>query len=334
MILKGTNRIILFGGNRALLSFALNAKNNHIETIIFTDEYRLDSLINEKGTLRDNFEHEGIPYIETDTLSKSIVAKYVDKSTIGLSICTFWIFKRDIIELFSGRLLNYHGARLPAERGAGAYTWKILSQSRIGGLTIHKVEEGLDTGDIVICREFCFPTTCRIPIDFMNHNEHVEKELFDEFIAAVIEGKEIKTIPQLHGYSRYWPLLNTPLNGYINWEWSFRDIELFINAFDDPNKGASTFCGNIRVHFKKCFSDASDGEFHPFQAGIIYRISREGVFVAAKGGCLFVKDIFDEDGNRINNKIKIGSRVYTPYSYLENAKMAKIIYNSKGLKTE
>lgn len=331
---KKINRIILFGGNRPLFNFALSAKMRNLEIIIFTDKFRLNMQINEYGDLEQNFKKENISYIETDIISREILVNYINDNTIGFSICTFWIFKRNIIELFNGRFYNYHGARLPKERGGGTFTWKILSQTRIGGLTIHKVEPSVDTGDIVMYREFIFPTACRIPIDYMNYTEKIETELFLNFLTAIEQGKEFKTIPQMENYSLYWPLINTPLNGFINWDWSVDDIELFINAFDDPYKGASTFYNNMKVYLKKCFKDCNEGIFHPFQAGIIFRIRDECIFIATIGGALVVKDIFDEKGNRINEKIKIGYRFYTPSSVLDNAKINKAEYNSMGLKNK
>jgi len=331
---KKINRVILFGGNRPLFNFALNAKKKEVDVIIFTDEFRLNMKINELGTLKQNLEKEELPYVETDTLSKELVFPYLNNMTVGFSICTFWIFKRDIIDLFHGNFYNYHGARLPKERGGGTFSWKILSQTRIGGLTIHKVESGIDTGDIVMYREFLFPSSCRLPIDYSNYTETIETELLLEFLVAIEKGSALKPIPQMDNYSLYWPLINTQLNGFINWDWSVDNIELFINAFDDPYQGASTFYREKRIYLKKCFKSCEEGIFHPFQAGIVFRKNDACLYVAAVGGCLVVKDVFDEDGNQINEKITIGNRLHTPTVFLESAKKEKALYHSKGLKNK
>ena len=56
---------------------------------------------------------------------------------------------------------------------------------------------------------------------------------------------------------------------------------LFINAFDDPYKGASTFINKKRVYFKKCSLEKLENtNFHSFQAGIIIRKHKDIVYVA------------------------------------------------------
>ena len=49
------------------------------------------------------------------------------------------------------------------------------------------------------------------------------------------------SIKQNEGSSVYMPRLHTLTNGFINWDWSSKEIGLFIRAFDDPHEGASTF---------------------------------------------------------------------------------------------
>ncbi|MFZ3059406.1 MAG: formyltransferase family protein [Candidatus Methanoperedens sp.] len=290
-------------------------------------------LINKVGTLKQNLEKENIPYVKRETISKDLIAKYVVEGTMGFSIATFWIFKKDVIELFDGGMFNYHAARLPKERGGGIITQKILSRSKMGGLTIHKIVPGIDQGDIVMAKEFLFPETSRIPLDYFNHMEKIEVELLSEFLDAIDKGDELRSIPQIETYSIYWPVINSILNGYINWDWSVDDIELFICAFDDPYEGASTFYRGRKVHLKKCFYSGDEGDFHPFQAGIVLRNHEGNILIAAEGGSLIVQEIFDENGNQINDSIRVGNRFYTPYDVLGKAKQEKVVYGPSGLAT-
>ena len=118
--------------------------------------------------------------------------------------------------------------------------------------------------------------------------------------------------------STYWPKLQTPINGFLNWQWNTNDIELFIRAFDDPYQGASTFIDGKKVRLKKC-SIKKEGSFHPFQVGIIFRIVSDKLFVATVDGVLIIKDVFDAKGNKINSSMKLGHRFFTPYKYLEQS---------------
>lgn len=327
-------RIILFGGTSSILDFAREALSKGFEVYIFTDKFRLDATINTKGTLRKNFKIEKIDFIETNDITEKILRSYVDEHALGLSVLTFWIFRKDVIQLFQGNLFNYHGASLPDERGGGTFTWKILARSRKGCLTIHKIDEGIDTGEICLTKKFSFPPSCRIPSDFFQYYKIYEQEFFHSFLAKIKIGMKFKYVRQKESQSLYWPLLNTGLNGYINWDWSVDDIELFINAFDDPYPGATTFYEGKKIRLKRCYKNLrNEGLFHPFQSGIIFRIVDQTIYIACNKGSLIVKEMYDDQGNKNNQIARVGVRFYTPSSCLDQAKETKVRYDSKGLKT-
>jgi methionyl-tRNA formyltransferase len=65
------------------------------------------------------------------------------------------IIKRPIIELMGGNIVNLHISMLPWNRGADPNLWSFLEDTP-KGVTIHYVDEGLDTGDIVFQKEVVF----------------------------------------------------------------------------------------------------------------------------------------------------------------------------------
>ena len=124
----------------------------------------------------------------------------------------------------------------------------------------------------------------------------------------------------------YWPRLCTDIDGFIDWGWSALNIERFINAFDDPYQGATTFVGRNKARLKKCSINNNDGIFHPFQSGIIYRKINGILYVSSIQGNLIIEEA------TCDVEIKVGDRFYTPVSFLENAKAQRVYYDSKGLK--
>ena len=320
-------RLLLFGGNRKnengpLLSLAFSATKFIDEVIIFTENQHFNLATQNGQSLREKLEEsetERLKWVLTEKVDVQLLKGYIHQDTLGLLINSIWIIKQDIIDLFGGRLFNYHNTRLPQERGAAQYSWKILSQSRDSALTVHKVITRLDAGDIVKQKELAFPKECRIPADFY---KYIEKHETD-FLVDFLKEKELVCIHQEEQDSVYMPKLNTMLNGFINWEWSAKEIELFINAFDDPHQGASTFLNGTRLHLKKCLQIEDTIKFHSFQAGIIYRKTSECILVGAKGGGLEIREVFDCTGKNIVSEMKIGKRLYTPQHYLDEAMTAK-----------
>ena len=101
-----------------------------------------------------------------ETISVNDIKDLVDEHTLGFSISAPWIFKNDIINLFNGNLFNIHNSALPFFRGGGGYSWPILCSNRIGGVAIHDLTVGIDTGKIIMSRDFIYPVFCRIPLGY------------------------------------------------------------------------------------------------------------------------------------------------------------------------
>jgi len=78
----------------------------------------------------------------------------------------------------------------------------------------------------------------------------------------------------------------------------------------------------------------NDGPFHPFQAGLIYKINTTGVYVASRDGTIIVHQIIGEGDKRLEQHVKNGQRFYTPLNILEKAMMFKADYDGRGLISE
>src|SRR5207247_1228061 len=55
----------------------------------------------------------------------------------------------DVVRRFPGGILNLHPSLLPKYRGPSPTFWEFWHREPEGGVTIHFIDEGEDTGDIV-----------------------------------------------------------------------------------------------------------------------------------------------------------------------------------------
>lgn len=327
---------ILFGGGRLLCQTAMKLRNEKYPVFVVTSQRHSVELFDfdeATKTLADHLKAQGIEYIITNNISnEKIVVDRITAETIGISFSAAWIFKDHFIRLFSGRLLNCHGTRLPQDRGAGGFSWRILRGERLGISLIHQIDPGIDTGNIIFFKEYMFPHYCRTPLEYQNYSDLKYQELIDDFLRMVSNNCFFDRISQQEYFSSYWPRLATDIHGYIDWGWSLRDIEKFICAFDDPYNGASTFLNGKKVRLKDCSTTINDGLFHPFQNGMVYRISKDAIHVATEHGTLLLKKVLDDNGVDIGSEVEIGYRFYTPSTYLEKAKEYRAYYTPNGLK--
>ena len=68
------------------------------------------------------------------------------------------ILKRDVLETLPNRFVNLHIAMLPYNRGADPNVWSFLDETP-KGVTIHVIDEGIDTGAILLQKELHFDET-------------------------------------------------------------------------------------------------------------------------------------------------------------------------------
>ncbi len=59
------------------------------------------------------------------------------------------IIKKDVLEILPKRVINLHISYLPYNKGADPNFWSFIEDTP-KGVTIHLVDEGLDTGDIIL----------------------------------------------------------------------------------------------------------------------------------------------------------------------------------------
>lgn len=50
---------------------------------------------------------------------------------------------------------NFHPGLLPEYRGSGAFTWALMNKEKETGITLHQINDGIDTGPII--RQWVYP---------------------------------------------------------------------------------------------------------------------------------------------------------------------------------
>ena len=66
-----------------------------------------------------------------------------------------YIINQEIVNLFKNKLINLHISYLPFNRGSDPNLWSILDNTP-SGVSIHLLEKGLDTGDILLQKRVFF----------------------------------------------------------------------------------------------------------------------------------------------------------------------------------
>jgi phosphoribosylglycinamide formyltransferase-1 len=88
---------------------------------------------------------------------------------------------------FRNRIVNVHPALLPSFPGLDAIGQALAAEVAVTGVTVHFVDEGVDTGEVIVQREVRIPAGCdREELERSIHA--VEHELYPEAIGMIARG--------------------------------------------------------------------------------------------------------------------------------------------------
>jgi phosphoribosylglycinamide formyltransferase 1 len=94
----------------------------------------------------------------------------------------------DFIARFAGRILNVHPALLPAFPGLGAIEQALEHGVKVAGVTVHFVDEGVDSGPIVLQEAFELPYHPGIST-IREHFHEVEHRLLPRAVRLIAAGR-------------------------------------------------------------------------------------------------------------------------------------------------
>jgi folate-dependent phosphoribosylglycinamide formyltransferase PurN len=97
-----------------------------------------------------------IPVFETRDINVADSLEFVRQCQPDLLVSAYFsqILKSEILQIARFGVLNIHPGWLPAYRGAMAYFWVLHNGNDRGGVTVHWIDEGIDTGEILERRSF------------------------------------------------------------------------------------------------------------------------------------------------------------------------------------
>lgn len=209
------------------------------------------------------------------------------KPDLGVVAAYGQILSQEILDIPREGFINIHGSILPKLRGASPIQHSILNGFEKTGITIMKMERGLDSGPMM-----CFRETS---VDGKNSAE-LERELSAMGSQLVVEAietiekGEAKYHLQNNEEATYAPLISKS-DGELDFSKSSIDLERQIRAFN-PWPGSFTKYEGINIKFWKgeVIDDYGD-QFKESLPGEILKADDEGIKVKCGKGTLNIKEI-------------------------------------------
>jgi len=203
------------------------------------------------------------------------------------------ILPRDVLEIPKIACLNLHASLLPRWRGAAPIQAAIAAGDRETGITVMYMDEGLDTGDILVQR-----TVDILPADtggsLHDRLVHIAPEALLDSL-RMLEKRSAPRIPQDNALATFAPKLSRE-HGRIDWSEPAELIERKIRAFN-PWPGAVMRISTNGTRNLKIFS-ATIIAFEGKPGEILKR--QNALIVAAGEGALSLREVQLEGKRRMS----------------------------------
>jgi len=187
------------------------------------------------------------------------------------------ILPREVLEIPTIACLNLHASILPRWRGAAPIQAAIAAGDRETGVTVMYMDEGLDTGDILLEKKIGIART-ETGVSLHDRLAEIAPEALREAISLLAKGDAPRT-SQESELATYAPKLERE-HGRINWTESADVIERKIRAFN-PWPGAFTELDQRKLKIFAASIVDQNGK-----PGEILRKENELVVAAGKGALL------------------------------------------------
>ena len=206
------------------------------------------------------------------------------------------ILRKALLELPRFGCLNVHASLLPKYRGAAPIQWAILNDERETGVTIMKMDEGLDTGDLLASQ-----STSITPAD--------NAQTLHERLAMIGAGLLVKTIPEYVAgeiVPRKQPQTGASYarkiardDGRLDWTQPARSLWNRVRALV-PWPGTYTFLSaEPKPHLLKIWQ-AEVADRSSDSPGEVLDTSRNGIVVACGQQALRIIELQREGGRRMS----------------------------------
>jgi methionyl-tRNA formyltransferase len=244
----------------------------------------------ETQTLKSFTKDKDIPYYYMDNGSDMSLENWV--KNINPDVITVHsmsqLLKENIFNIPKYGTINLHPALLPSYRGPFPDFWMYYDSIKKGGVTVHYIDQGEDTGDIIYQEEYDIPLGMKSP------------DMLDKSVGEIGIKLLLKALDNIGNLPKITQTKNSPTQkarniketehkNLIDWQnWKIERIyhllcgtELWLNALEQP-KGIYKGQRWIIVGFDKC---SIKKEY------IISKIYKENnrYFVVCKDGKIYLK---------------------------------------------
>lgn len=233
------------------------------------------------------------------------IKKAIKKYDITMAFVMTYSYKIPpaVYNLPAKGFFNFHPGSLPEYRGADPIFQQIKNKEKHAGITVHKLDEGFDTGPVVIKEMVKLDPTDTYGI-LNNKLAEAASKLCGTLLRMAAFDIAVPSRPQDETKARYFKR-QTPKEIVVQWETMDADsIIALINACNPWNKGAVTSINNKIIRLLEAEKIPAGNE-QQAKPGTVLSIDDNSIIVAViNGGSLRIDYVCIDEGYLKAGKLK------------------------------
>ena len=234
----------------------------------------------------------GIPVFQPEKIRKDGVE---DLRALRPDLCVTAAFgqilSKEVLDIPPMGNINVHASLLPKHRGSAPIAWAIMRGDRKAGVTTMMMDEGIDTGDMLLRAETDIgeSETCG---ELTERLSRIGAEVLKQTLEQLAAGT-LKRTPQNNEEMTYDPMLKKEM-GMTDFSGTAEETRGLINGLN-PWPCVSIPCGEGRIKLLRAVMAESSGT----PGSILRADPKEGLIIACGTGAVRILELQAPGGKRM-----------------------------------
>ncbi|MBE0584786.1 MAG: methionyl-tRNA formyltransferase, partial [Desulfofustis sp.] len=281
---------IVFIGQAAFGAEALEAlltQGEQVAGVITTEDSPRQ---NQTNPVKDVADRHSLSVLQSNRLKRPEAVSWVRRLQPDLLVLAFVtsFVPQEMIDCARHGGINYHPSLLPQYRGGSAINWAVINGETETGVTIHFIDQGVDTGPILLQEKVAIAADDTVKSLYFGKLYPLGITMLCEAVRQIRTGTA-RAVPQDEAKASFQPVI-TAADTVIDWQQPTESVYNLIRG-SNPSPGASsclhgTLCRIFDVAVAE--SGKGAGQFIP---GTVRAVDAASFTVATGDGGIVVQTI-------------------------------------------
>ena len=272
----------------------INDQRFDIKFIVPRNDTKDETLL--KFSIKYNIEYFKLDNVNSETSLNKIISYDCD---VLVSMSFNQIFRKDIINLTPIGIINCHAGKLPFYRGRNILNWALINDEKEFGITVHFVDEGIDTGDIILQKTFPI-TDLDSYKTLLNTSYSACANILYESLVQIAENNFERIIQKTIHPVGFYCGMRSQGDEVINWNNNSRDLFNFIRSISKPGPIARTNNGINEISINKS-TFIKEAPVYIGTVGQVLSKTENGFLVKTKDSFIEISEI--------EGRLKVGDKL-------------------------